>query len=325
MLKYIYSEKDNRIKKVDVLKIMDRFTGTYKYITEINRENIADENEDMFPKEESIYDDYQTCKETVIKKKKILIEKYDKLLKEKENELNDYDIPEGYRYKLPEFSLEEDEILILCNYKSCDGFYFYGITNEFGKYPFRIWSKQIMNFIVETYKPNISVNRYLNSNPRNTLIKTANNAYSEEKKIESEITKMFNGAIVKYKIDKTLTDGEYLSVDIDTDEFNENTKYICMDKPVMMISENNYTAYPYPYIILTKMRGKDIYVRYTPKDDIKKIFIEVTPMKDFHDYIIEQINKSRNLIDKVTSEISDLENENEEDKEQNFPKSEKIQ
>lgn len=48
-------------------------------------------------------------------------------------------------------------------------------------------------------------------------------------------------------------------------------------------------------------------------------------MKDFHDYIIEQINKSRNLIDKVTSEISDLENEDEEDMEQNFPKSEKIQ
>ena len=43
------------------------------------------------------------------------------------------------------------------------------------------------------------------------------------------------------------------------------------------------------------------------------------------DYNIEQINKSRNLIDKVTSEISDLENEDEEDMEQNFPKSEKIQ
>lgn len=68
-----------------------------------------------------------------------------------------------------------------------------------------------------------------------------------------------------------------------TDEMEElekkNSEYVNL-----MNQYKDENEYPIPefeigsneiLIILTKMRGKDIYVRYTPKDDIKKIFTEV--------------------------------------------------
>lgn len=298
-MKYIYIKNENRIKKINIFKVFNKITGTFDYIS---NPNLSGQQVQTY-KPEILYDDYESCLKAVTEEKTGSIRKIENLIKNLKSDLNNFDLSESYN--LPEFRLEDDEMLILCNPVidktilklsglKIETLELTGITNEYGKVPDIIESNQINSFFSKKF------NRKVIGTGKLCVMSEG----SDRKQKEIEIIKILNGAIIKYSKNTENDCTELNSVSIDMDQFNRPVRYISADMPVMMTQE--YEDSSEPVMILSKQEGKDIYIKYDPMDEHKKYTVINTPMVKLSEYINRKIMQHEDDAEKIRKEINEL-------------------
>lgn len=298
-MKYIYIKNENRIKKINIFKVFNKITGTFDYIS---NPNLSGQQVQTY-KPEILYDDYESCLKAVTEEKTGSIRKIENLIKNLKSDLNNFDLSESYN--LPEFRLEDDEMLILCNPVidktilnlsglKIETLELTGITNEYGKVPDIIESNQINSFFSKKF------NRKVVGTGKLCVMSKG----SDRKQKEIEIIKILNGAIIKYSKNTENDCTELNSVSIDMDQFNRPVRYISADMPVMMTQD--YEDSSEPVMILSKQEGKDIYIKYDPMDEHKKYTVINTPMVKLSEYINRKIMQHEDDAEKIRKEINEL-------------------